>query len=132
MSLKSFKPHEVFPVEGIDETPIVVLSSFDTLAFHKVEGGHLFFRIEKPLSASLGEIAQYSFGFGKSPTNIERTHLLFAYAWGKAIQLVVMTHTKKGGTQYDGYYNYPAEKTCNYLCFLSESILIAVFNQKEV
>jgi len=33
----------MFPVEGIDDTPIVVLSSFDTLAFHKVEGGQLFF-----------------------------------------------------------------------------------------
>jgi hypothetical protein len=63
---------------------------------------------------------------------IERTHLLFAYAWGNAIQLVVMTHTKKGGVQHDGYYNYASDKVCSYLCFLSESILIAVFNQKEV
>ena len=51
IQVKCFWPHEMFPIEGLDETPIVALGSFDTIVFHKVEGGQLFFRIEKPLSA---------------------------------------------------------------------------------
>jgi hypothetical protein len=43
ITLKCFKPHEMFPIEGIDDTPIVALASFETIVFHKVEGGTMFF-----------------------------------------------------------------------------------------
>lgn len=130
--LQTYRPHELFPIDGVDGIPIVALGSFDSIALYKIEEGHLFHWIERPLSAKPGDMPAFCFGFGKSPTEIEKTHLLFAYAWGNVIQLVVVIHTKKEGIKYDGYYNFNASKTCNYLCFLSESIIIAVFNQREV
>jgi len=48
------------------------------------------------------------------------------------IQLVVIEHTKKGGITFDGYFNFSNNRQCHSLCFLSESILIAVFNKKEI
>jgi len=80
----------MFPIEGLDDCPIAVLGSFESIGVYKIEGGHLFFRVDRPLSAKSGEIPVFCFGLGKSPTMIEKTHLLLAFAWGNVIQLIVM------------------------------------------
>lgn len=60
--------------------------------------------------------------------------MVFAYAWGNVIQLCIIEHTKRGGVTYDGYFLYSDQhpQTCTSLFFLSESILIAVFDKREV
>ena len=84
--------------------------------------------IERPSYIELGTVPYVDFGFGLTPAYRDKVYNLMAIAWGRTLQLAIMT--EDGSLFFDGFYI--CEESIDSVFILSESIIFVFLNKKEV
>ena len=87
------------------------------------------FQINRPAFCKEKSIPYIDWGFGLTPSHRERTVPIMAFAWDRLIQLVYINE-ETSTVEMDGFYYSDQEITS--LFFMSDSILFALVNGREV